>query len=504
MKPSRQITLAAGQKCKPWCSCRCHFCKTLTMPYLLTSVLGHFTLEYVSTWPNCNERSCLNAKNTSLHFNYNLPWYLASRTLSFTMKYTPFYGTRCNLRMPRIMDWEHLLWMHANHGNIVAIQKMFSEGKASPLDVNLLGETALIYAAQHPRLYRFLVENGSNQDMTDLHGYKPCELIGERLLSAELEDEDAHAIRQMLAETDFMETRQFTTIHKVVLGIIRKNLKEELEISTASINSIDSQGRTPLAWATIRNDQRAVDTLLAFGADPNICDKSGDSCLHFGRSRQVCSALLDWKADVHTVNKTFWATCMQAICKRHDKPELIDLLHGAGADVNHRDKDGETPLLNAIFKKHTSISRRLIELGADVNAANYSSRDTALSFAVSFDHHEILEMLLERGANCKAHTKEDRNLAHEAALFASPTTLKTLANLDLAGLDVFHKDARGKTAEDYLNERHFFADSETKTCEAFMIFQQSILGVATPDQGSSADVSAQAHGEYLLPGAYPT
>ncbi len=195
---------------------------------------------------------------------------------------------------------------------------------------------------------------------------------------------------------------------------------------------------------------------------------------------------------------------MQAICKRHDKPELIDLLHGAGADVNHRDKDGETPLLNAIFKKHTSISRRLIELGADVNAANYSSRDTALSFAVSFDHHEILEMLLERGANCKAHTKEDRNLAHEAALFASPTTLKTLANLDLAGLDVFHKDARGKTAEDYLNERHFFADSETKTREAFMIFQQSILGVATPDQGSSADVSAQAHGEYLLPGAYPT
>ncbi len=504
MKLSWQITQAASEKCKPWCSCCCHFRKTFMVPHLLTSVLGHFILEYTSTGPTCNEHSCLKARATSLNFNYNFPWYLASKYLSFTMDYTPIYGTRFNLRMPRTMDWEHLLWMHANHGNIVAIQKMFSEGKASPLDVNLLGETALNYAAQHPRLYRFLVENGSNQDMTDLHGYKPCELIGERLLSAELEDEDAHAIRQMLAETDFMETRQFTTIHKVVLGIIRKNLKEELEISTASTNSIDSQGRTPLAWATIRNDRRAVDTLLAFGADPNICDKSGDSCLHFVRSRQVCSALLDWKADVHTVNKTFGTTCMQAICKRHDKPELIDLLHGAGADVNHRDKDGETPLLNAIFKKHTSISRRLIELGADVNAANYSSRDTALSFAVSFDHHEILEMPLERGANCKAHTKEDRNLAHEAALFASPITLKTLANLDLAGLDVFHKDARGKTAEDYLNERHFFADSETETREAFMIFQQSILGVATPGQGSSADVSAQAHGEYLLPGAYPT
>lgn len=403
------------------------------------------------------------------------------------------------------MGWGHLLWKHANQGNIVAIRKMFSEGKASPFDLNPLGQTALNYAAQHPQLYRFLVENGSNQDTTDLHGYKPCELIGERLLSAELEDEDAHAIRQLLAETDFMETRQFTIVHKVVLKIIRKNLKEELEISTASINSIDSQGRTPLAWATIRNDRRAVDTLLAFGADPKICDKSGDSCLHFVRSREVCSALLDWKADVHTVNTTFGATCMQAICKRHDKPELIDLLHGAGADVNHRDKDGETPLLNAIFKKHTSIARRLIELGADVNAANHSSRDTALSFAVSFDHHEILEMLIGFGANYKELVTEGRTLAHEAALFASPTTLKTLANLDLAGLDVYHKDARGKTAEDYMSERRFFADSETETRKTFMIFQQSILdGVATSDRGFSANVSAQAHSEYLLPGAYPT
>lgn len=474
------------------------------MPYLLTSVLGHFALEYVSTRPNCNERSCLNAKTTSLHLNYSLPWYMASRKVSFTMNYTPFYGTRYNLRMPRIMDWGHLLWKHANQGNIVAIQKMFSEGKASPFDVNPLGQTALNYAAQHPRLYRLLVENGSDQDMTDLHGYKPCELIGQRLLSAELEDEDAHAISQMLDETDFMETRQFATIHKIVLGIVRKDLIEELGISTASINSIDSKGRTPLAWATIRDNQRAVDALLAFGADPNICDKIGDSCLHFARSREVCSALLDREADVRTVNKTFGANCMQAICKRRDKPELIDLLHGAGADVNHRDKDGETPLLNAIFKRHTSISRRLIELGADVNTANHSSWDTAILFAVSFDHHEILEMLLEHGANYRVLNKQDRNLAHVAAQSALPNTLKTLTTLNLAGLEVFHKDARGKTAEDYLNERHFLADSETETREAFMIFQQSILdGVATPDQGSSADVSAQADGEYLLLGAYP-
>lgn len=34
---------------------------------------------------------------------------------------------------------------------------------------------------------------------------------------------------------------------------------------------------------------------------------------------------------------------MLAICGCLDKPELIDLLRGAGADVNHKDKDDETP-----------------------------------------------------------------------------------------------------------------------------------------------------------------
>lgn len=94
--------------------------------------------------------------------------------------------------------------------------------------------------------------------------------MGDNFLSAGLDHEDAHAVSQMLDETDFMESRQFATMHNVVRGIVGKNLTEELKISTASIKSINSKGRAPLAWATIRNNRRTVDALLTFGADPKV------------------------------------------------------------------------------------------------------------------------------------------------------------------------------------------------------------------------------------------
>ncbi|KAI4202228.1 MAG: hypothetical protein LQ350_002743 [Teloschistes chrysophthalmus] len=421
------------------------------------------------------------------------------------MDHTPMYGTRFNLRIPKTMDWEHLLWGYANHGQIGAIQKLFSEGKASPLDVNLLGESALNYAAQHPRLYEFLVRHGGDQELADVHGYKPHELIGERLLSAELEEEDAHTISKLLEETDFMDTRHFTTIHKIVLGIVKRSLNEELDISTASIDFVDSKGRTPLAWATIRNDLQVVNTLHDFGADPNIRDDNGDSCLHFVRSPEVCSALIQAKADVHISNKTLGASCIQAVCKRFDAPEVIDLLHKAGADVNHRDHDKESPLLNAIFKKHTRTARRLIELGADVNAANKSSGDSAVTFAVSFNHHEILPMLLEHGADYTVAMTCGRGFAHMAASFGELELLKVLATLDLHKIDLSLRCDRGKTAEDYMNERDFFPDSETETREAFQKFQQSIFQarILMGLEDSKALPRATSDSHYLLPGAYP-
>ena len=77
----------------------------------------------------------------------------------------------------------------------------------------------------------------------------------------------------------------------------------------------------------------------------------------------------------------------------------------AGADVNAKDEDGETPLHYTVYKGHKEIAELLIEKGADVDAGN-SFGSTPLHNAAIDGHTEIVELLIAKGAdvNAKADT----------------------------------------------------------------------------------------------------
>ena len=290
------------------------------------------------------------------------------------------------------MDSGHLLWRYANCDDLLAVQRLFSEGKASPFDVNSRGSTALTYVTGHtnPQLCRFLIQQGTDPDLVSEIGTTGAELLWEAAFAGTYGPESTSIVGSILADSDYVETRRFSILHKIILGLINKDLKSELEISTASINNGDSRGRTPLCWATIRDDLLAVDTLLAFGADPNVADNLNQSPLHFVKNVGIGKLLLDAGADVNARTADHDRSALHQLCHGTGNIELVDLLIDAGIDVNVQDSDNETPLLNAIFWGLTSTAQRLIELGADVNACNHSSRNSAIHFAVCFDRFDIV------------------------------------------------------------------------------------------------------------------
>ena len=57
---------------------------------------------------------------------------------------------------------------------------------------------------------------------------------------------------ELFSNTDYIESQQFTKLHKIVLKLISTDIEQELEVSTSTINSTDSTGRTALAWASAR------------------------------------------------------------------------------------------------------------------------------------------------------------------------------------------------------------------------------------------------------------
>ena len=63
--------------------------------------------------------------------------------------------------------------------------------------------------------------------------------------------------------------------------------------------------------------------------------------------------------------------------------EIVELLLANGADVNVKDKDGVTPLFDAVATVQKEIAKLLIINGADVNVADPFSM-TPLHFAAVF------------------------------------------------------------------------------------------------------------------------
>ena len=85
------------------------------------------------------------------------------------------------------------------------------------------------------------------------------------------------------------------------------------------------------------------------------------------------------------------------------EPRVVQLLIAAGADVNHQDKSGETPLLacleGAYEGKDTKAAMSiLLEADANPNQFAYMGQ-TALHWAVAYRLPDYVEILISSGAD---------------------------------------------------------------------------------------------------------
>jgi outer membrane protein assembly factor BamB len=101
----------------------------------------------------------------------------------------------------------------------------------------------------------------------------------------------------------------------------------------------------------------------------------------------------------------------------------VDALLAAGAPVDAPARYGQTPLYFAAEKGHLAVAKRLVERGANVNAADGFFGASALEMALQGEHFELARYLMAHGA-------EDAASALELARAALATGF--LEPLDLA------------------------------------------------------------------------
>ncbi len=191
---------------------------------------------------------------------------------------------------------------------------------------------------------------------------------------------------------------------------------------------------TALHAAATGGHSTIVDLLIANGADVNINSRNGTQLHMAARCRddtcaEIVKKLLSKGADVNAKDPRQGDTPLHIAARRGSR-KAAELLVGAGANVNAKDKDGHTPLWfakkegktemieflrihGAIGSLHDVVEagdigqvRRLISKGADVNAKSDGRLITPVYLAARKGHKDICELLITNGAEVNTKSGE--------------------------------------------------------------------------------------------------
>ena len=179
-----------------------------------------------------------------------------------------------------------------------------------------------------------------------------------------------------------------------------------------SIESRDQKGRTALIAASQHGHAEIVNLLLDKGALINARATSGSTAFQYAAQNHHIDSLklLHTRgADVNTINRNGFSPLGVAIVNRDE--QVVRLLLDYGADPNVK-LAGSPLIIEALRNDSAEILQMLIEKGADVNATREEYGDTPLMYAVAPQQMEAIKLLLSRGADIRAKDFSGKNVLH--------------------------------------------------------------------------------------------
>ncbi len=257
-------------------------------------------------------------------------------------------------------------------------------------------------------------------------------------------------------------TKPPTKIQSLFFAIKKGNLDKVKSLLKEGVNpnARDDEGTTPLCSAILTFNRQAkkqiVEALLQNKADPNLGTQTkhrGDMSFPSGMTAlMLASLIVDYDsaelllksgAKVDAVNADGSTAIMYTSFYPSNDPkaktsvDLASLYINNGADVNHKDKSGITPLMSAINGYSVEMVQFLLDKGADITIKNKRGQ-TPLLFAI---HNisllisatesykapalKIVKALIAKGAG---QSEEEKKQALKKARFLDLKEVEALLN----------------------------------------------------------------------------
>ena len=274
-------------------------------------------------------------------------------------------------------------------------------------------------------------------------------LVGEALARI-VRKADVEAIK-LLLENGFTQDQYGKTALMYALRSdskkVRKRIPQFVELGRDTLDLKDSEGKTALFFA---RDLATAECLVAAGADVAATSRWGNSILHAmaGSPELLAFYVERQKVDIGALNDRK-QTPLQQACAQHGNLEAIQYLVSKGADIDHVDSFGATPLSWALTEKsdeRLSYVKFLVAKGADLKAP---SRLECINRIIGKDFETALRFLVTSGMSVQTDPKQHYTPFWYAIFYDKPKYVTLLIEL---GADPATKNAAGKTALDIATE----------------------------------------------------
>lgn len=295
-----------------------------------------------------------------------------------------------------------------------------------PNTTNTEGATALHVAAESGILatVKLLIVRGANVNATNKSGEAPIHLAARRgktdIVEYLLEQNVDPEVHSRLYGTPLMAAAMGDYAETIEI-LLKKGAKVN---ATSDDYPLHTAIQTAAWWGT----ESAVKALLNGGADANVTGGTYGSALCAAiadESLDKAKLLLDADADI---NYADWprGTPLEFSLGRQAL-EIVDLCLERNADVNVVSKGRHgTALIAAIDNGDLSNVKKLLERKADVNLFQPDNSETPAQVAVRKGRQNILEIIVEHGAELSYKDSYGRGLISHAIFWKSVDLLSYL------------------------------------------------------------------------------
>lgn len=369
-------------------------------------------------------------------------------------------SVRTHNTMLRFADGQTPLHLATIMGHTGVVNYILNEKTAVRLsDIlqaqDIAGSTPLHEAVRYGRvdIARLLLGAGAKVDALDAVGKSPFLLI----IPEEKQYEMYSTLLMYNADVTQKDMYGDTVLHVCTLAGVKTDVLSLLTSHGAPVNERNKKGVTPLSLAIDKNNITHLTFYASSGADINAEDMEGNTPLTRVLESPTDEMLRKLITPRNVLSKDSAGNTPLHIALIKDSPyEYIKFLVDSGADVNARNKDGDSVLFMAVRKNKRDVGDLLLSKNADIFASNTDnnsplrialtqggevqdwlitsqtlnasdgSGNTPLHYACEWKLDEAASALIQKGANVNAV-----NANGESALFAavkadSPSTISTL------------------------------------------------------------------------------